>query len=163
MSAIASFYVVPDERLSEILAAATPTSRGWFHGARDTFWGVLRGSGRELERFDWSGRAFTTLELYLESRYGLMYYNFGDAAVSRQLSKARGSDWLVLPAASAAGLLAALDGVECEVGDVTAYIASERRPDSASEEAVTVQAALTTLKAWLAQVSPGSVGLLSIG
>jgi hypothetical protein len=163
MSAIASFYVVPNERLNEIIAAATPAPRGWFRGARDTFWSVMRGSGRELEKFDWSGRAFTTLELYLESRHGLMYYNFGNAAVSGQLSKARGSDWLVLPAASAAELLAALNGVGCEVGDVTAFIASERRTDGAGEEAAAVQAALATLKAWLAQVSPGSVGLLSVG
>jgi hypothetical protein len=162
MSAIASFYVVPDERLNEIIAAATPAPRGWFHGARDTFWSVMRGSGRELEKFDWSGRAFTTLELYLESRHGLMYYNFGNTAVSRQLSKARGSDWLVLPAASAAELLDALKGVEYEVGDVTAFIASERQ-SGAVEEAAAVQSALATLKAWLAQVSPGSIGLLSVG
>jgi hypothetical protein len=31
------------------------------------------------------------------------------------------------------------------------------------EEAAAVGAALTTLKAWLAEVSPGSVGLLSVG
>jgi len=162
MSAIASFYVVPNERLNEIIAAATPAPRGWFHGERDTFWNVLRDSGCELDKFDWSGRVFTTLELYLESRHGLMYYNFGSAAVSRQLSNARGSDWLVLPAASAAELLAALKDVECEVGDVTAFIVSEGRSDGAREEAAAVQSALATLKAWLAQVSPGSIGLLSV-
>jgi len=30
-----------------------------------------------------------------------MYSNFGNAATSQQLSKARGSDWLVIPASSA--------------------------------------------------------------
>jgi hypothetical protein len=80
------------------------------------------------------------------------------------LSQARGSDWLVLPAASAIELLAAaLDVVEYEAGDVTAFVASERGPDGAEEEAMAVQAALTTFKAWLAEVSPGSVGLLSVG
>jgi hypothetical protein len=112
---------------------------------------------------------FGTLDLYLESRHGFMYVNFGDAATSRQLSKARGSDWLVLSATSAAELLAALDSVECVAGDVTAFIASEHGPDDpddpdgTAEEAVAVQAALATLKAWLAEVSPGSVGLLSVG
>jgi hypothetical protein len=43
---------------------------------------------------------FNTLDLYLESRHGLMYANFGDAVTSQRLSRARGSDWLVLPAAS---------------------------------------------------------------
>ncbi len=62
---------------------------------------------------------FNTLDLYLEIRHGFMYANFGDAPTSRQLSQARGSDWLVLPAASAIELLAALDVVECEAGDVT--------------------------------------------
>ena len=82
---------------------------------------------------------------------------------SRQLSQARGSDWLVLPAASVRELLTALGGVECEAGDVRAFVASEHGPDGAEEEAVAVQAALTTLKAWLTEISPGSVELLSIG
>ena len=124
---------------------------------------VLRGSGRELETFAWSGSVFNSLELYLESRHRFSYANFGDAATSRQLSQARSSDWLVLPAASAAELLAALAGVECEAGDVTAFVASEHGPDGAEQEAMAVQAALTTLKAWLAEISPGSVGLLSVG
>jgi len=127
------------------------------------FWDVLRSSGRELETFAWSGWVFNTLDLYLEIRHGFMYANFGDAPTSRQLSQARGSDWLVLPAASAIELLAALDVVECEAGDVTAFVASERGPDGAEEEGMAVQAALTTLKVWLAEVSPGSVGLLSVG
>jgi hypothetical protein len=163
MSAIASFYVVPDERLTDIIAAATPVPGGWFRPARDGFWDVLRSSGRELETFAWSGWVFNTLDLYLEIRHGFMYANFGDAPTSRQLSQARGSDWLVLPAASAIELLAALDVVECEAGDVTAFVASERGPDGAEEEGMAVQAALTTLKVWLAEVSPGSVGLLSVG
>jgi hypothetical protein len=163
MSAIGSFYVVPDERLTDVVAAATPVPGGWFRPARDGFWDVLRGSGRELETFAWSGWVFNTLDLYLEIRHGFMYANFGDAPTSRQLSQARGSDWLVLPAASAIELLAALDVVECEAGDVTAFVASERGPDGAEEEGMAVQAALTTLKAWLAEVSPGSVGLLSVG
>lgn len=79
------------------------------------------------------------------------------------MSQARGSDWLVLPAASAVELLAALNGVECPAGDVTAFVANEHGPDDAMEEAAAVGAALTTLKAWLAEVSPGSVGLLSVG
>ena len=65
--------------------------------------------------------------------------------------------------ASAGELLTALDGVECEASDVTAFVASEHGPDGAEEEAAAVQAALTILKAWLAEISPGSVGLLSIG
>jgi hypothetical protein len=35
--------------------------------------------------------------------------------------------------------------------------------DGAAEETTAVLAALTTLKAWPAEVSPGSVGILSIG
>ena len=163
MSAIASFYVVPGERLSDIVAAATPAPGGWFRASSDTFWSVLRGASHELEKFLWSGWVFNTLEMYLESRHGLMYWKFGDDAASGQLSKARGSSWLVLPAASAAELLSALDGVRCEAGDVTAFAASEHGPDGAAEEAEAMQAALTILKAWLAQVSIGSVGLLSIG
>jgi hypothetical protein len=120
-------------------------------------------AGRELETFAWSGWVFNTLDLYLESRHGFMYANFGDVPLSRQLSQARGSDWLVLPAASAVELLAALDGVECPADDVTAFVANEHGPDDAMEEAAAVGAALTTLKAWLPEVSPGSVGLLSVG
>ena len=163
MSAIASFFVVPGEFLPDIVAAATPAAGGWFRDARDAFRDVLRSSSRELETFAWSGWVFNTLDLYLESRHGFMYGNFGDTAASRLVSEARGSDWLVLPAPSAAELLTALDGIECEIGDVTAFVVSEHGPDGATEEAVAVQAALTTLKAWLAEVTPGSVGLLSVG
>ena len=163
MSAIASFYVVPDERLTDIIAAATPVPGGWFRPARDEFWDVLRSSGRELDTFAWSGWVFNTLDLYLENRHGFMYANFGDAPTSRQLSQARGSDLLVLPLAAAVELPAALNGVECEAGDVMAFVASEHGRDGPEEEAMAIQAALTTLKAWLAEVSLGSVGLLSVG
>jgi hypothetical protein len=163
MSAIAAFYVVPAERLTEIVAAATPARGGWFRPPRDTFWDVLRGSGSELGTFAWSGWVFNTLELYLEDRHGLTYANFGDDATSGQLSRARGSNWLVLPRVSAAELLTALDGVECETGDVSAFVAAEHGPDDAADEAVAVQAAVTILKTWLAEVSPRSIGLLSVG
>ena len=140
-----------------------PAPGSWFRRASDSFWDVLRGSGRELERFAWSGWVFNTLDLYLESQHRLIYGNFGDTAISRQLSHARGSEWLVLPSASAVELLAALDRVEGETHEVTAFVVSEHGPDDAAEQAVAVQAALTTLKAWLAAVSPGMVGLLSVG
>ncbi len=125
MSAIAAFYVVPGKRLTDVVAAATPAPGGWFRPARDTFRDVLRGSDRELETFAWSGWVFNTPDLYLGSRHGVSYADFGDAATSGKLSEARGSDWLILPAAAAAELLAALAGVECEAGDVTAFVATE--------------------------------------
>ena len=70
MSAIATFKVLEAERLGLIVAAATPVRSGWFRAARDPFPGVLRDAGRELEAFRWSGWAFNTLDLYLESRHG---------------------------------------------------------------------------------------------
>jgi hypothetical protein len=48
-------------------------------------------------------------------------------------------------------------------GDVTGFLASEHGPDGVAEQASAVQAVLTTLKVWLAEISPGSVGLLSVG
>ena len=163
MSAIASFYVVPDERLTDVVAVAAPSAGGWFRRRRDNFWDALRGAGRGLETFAWSGWVFNTLDLYLESRHGFMFDNFGDADSSALLSKARGSYWLVFPASSARELLLALDAVECETGDLTAFVAGEHGPDDAADEAVAVQAALVALKAWLAEVAPGSIGLLSVG
>ena len=163
MSAIASFYVIPQDRLPEILAAATPSPKKWFRPARDPFWPALQGASRQLETFGWSGWVFNDLEMYLESRNGFRYSKFGDAAASRQLSKARGSDWLVVPAPSAAELRAALDGVTCEAADVKTFLSSEHGPDNVAEGAEAVQAALTILKTWLAEVSPGSVGLMSVG
>jgi hypothetical protein len=163
MSAIASFYVVPDERLADIVAAATPAAGGWFRRKHDAFWETLRGTGRGLETFAWSGWVFNTLDLYLDHRHGFMSDNFGDADASAQLFKARGAYWLVLPASSASELLLALNAVECETGDVTAFVAREHGSDGAADEAVAVQAALVALKAWLADVAPGSIGLLSVG
>ena len=142
-----SFYLVPGDRLNGIVAAATPIPGGRIRPARDIFREVLRGSGRELETFAWSGWAFNTLDLCLESRRGTMYANFGDAVPCRQLSKAPGSDWFVLPATSAVELLAVLEGAKCEASEVTAFVAAEHGRDTAEEEAMAVQAALTTLKA----------------
>ena len=68
-----------------------------------------------------------------------------------------------IPASSAIELLVAVDRIECDASDVTAFVASEDGPDSTAEEAAAVQAVLTALMAWLAELSPGSVGLLSIG
>lgn len=46
----------------------------------------------------------------------------------------RTSDWLFIPASSAIELLVAVDHIECEASDVTAFVASEDGPDSAAEE-----------------------------
>ena len=164
MSAIASFYLIPDSRLPEVVAAATPAPRRWLKPARDTFWEVLRGSSKEFEPFiAGSGWVFNTLDLYLRDRHGLMYDQFGDAATSDLLSKARGSYWLVLPSAAAAQLLEALNRVDLHLSDLIAFITSEHGSGEAAEEAAAVQAALTTFKGWLAQVPSGATGLLSVG
>jgi len=164
MSAIASFYLVPDSRLPEVVAAATPAPRRWLRPARDTFWEVLRGNSRELEPFTaGSGWVFNTLDLYLRDRHGLIYDKFGDEATSDLLSKARGSSWLAVPSASAAQLLDALKPVDLKLSDLIAFITSEHGSEEAAEEAGAVQAALTTFKGWLAQVAAGTTGLLSVG
>jgi hypothetical protein len=165
MSAVASFYLIPDSRLPDVLAAATPVAAGWFRSSRDAFPEVLRGSGRELDPFAaGSGWVFNTLDLYLEDRHRFMFGTFGDATISDPLSKARGSYWVALPAvAAAAGLLAALQRIDFNLADLVAFITSEHGPDDAAEEAAAAQAAMTALKAWLAQVSPGVTGLLSVG
>jgi hypothetical protein len=163
MSAIASFYVLPADRLDEVAAAATPRPRGWFRGAQDRFWEVLRGNSHALDAFGWSGWAFGTLDIYLKDRHGFMYGDFGDAAATAQLTKARGSYWLVLPATAAGQLRAAIDGLDPPLDDVTELCASEHGPAEAAEEAEAVRAALTMMKSWLAQVPEGSVGLLSVG
>jgi len=164
VSAIASFYLVPDPRLPDVLAAAAPAPGGWFRAPRDTFWDVLRAAGRELETFTaGSGWVFNTLDLYLEDRHGFMAETFGDAAIGGPLSKARGSYWLVLPPAAAAQLLGALERIDLDLPDLVAFITSEHGPEHAAEEAAATRAALAALKAWLAQVSPGVTGLLSVG
>lgn len=163
MSAIASFYVVPGQRLSEIVAAATPVRGRWWRPARDNFRPVLRAASRELQSFGWSGWEFNTLDLYLEARHGFMYGKFGDAALSGELSKARGAYWLVLPAAGASQLLAALDAVEADASDVTAFVVAEHGPDGAAEEAEAVLAALATLQSWLCEITSGTIGLHSVG
>lgn len=160
MSAIASFYLVPDSRLPDVVAAATPVPRRWLRPARDTFWEILRGASQALDPFTaGSGWVFNTLDLYLRDRHGLIYDKFGDGATSDLLSKARGSSWLALPSTAASQLLVALNPVTLSLSDVVAFITSEH----GSEQAAAVQAALTTFKGWLAQVPAGTTGLLSVG
>ena len=164
LSAVAAFYLVPDLHLSGVLAAAIPASGGWFRSPRDTFWDVLRASRRQLDPFTaGSGWVFNTLDLYLEDRHRLTYSAFGDATVGDPLSLARGSSWLALPPPAAARLLAALEPLTLDLGDLVAFITSEHGADDAAEEATAVQAAFTTLKGWAREVSPGTTGLLSVG
>jgi hypothetical protein len=163
MSAIARFFVVAGDRISAVMAAATPGRKGWFSAPRDLFDAVLHENARALEGFDWSGSAFNTLDLYFESRRGFMYSSFGDSAMSRELSQARGSDWLLISSANAARLRAELEAIQFDASDVRAFITDEHGPFVPQEEVMAVEAALTALKAWLAEVKSGSVGLLSIG
>jgi hypothetical protein len=140
-----------------------PSSAPALRRPLDRFLDVLRQASRELESFAGSGWVFNTLNLYLESRHGLMLDDQGDAASSAALSNARGSHWLVLPEAEAAALRAVLADVRCETPDATTFVVSEYGPDNADEGARMVQAALSMLKAWLSEVRPGQVGLLSVG
>jgi len=163
MSAIASFYLVPDARLPEVMAAATPAPGRWLKPARDTFWEVLRGAGQELEPFTaGSGWVFNTVDLYLRDRR-LVFDRYGDEAASNLLSKARGSYWLVIPSTGAAQLLEELNQVELSLSELVAFITSEHGSAEAAEEARAVEAALPTFKRWLAQVRTGTTGLLSVG
>jgi hypothetical protein len=164
LPAIAGFYLVPDLRLADVLAAATPISGGWFRPPRDTFWEILRASSRQLDPFTaGSGWVFNTLDLYLEDRHRLTYSAFGDATIGDLLSRARGSYWLAIPPSAAARLLGALEPLAPGLDDLIAFITSEHGGDHAAEEAAAVQAALTTLKGWAREVSPGTTGLLSVG
>jgi hypothetical protein len=163
MSAIASFYVVPSERLPEIVAAATPEKASWFRRSEDRFRATLHNLGRELDAFDWSGWAFNMLDLYLRDAHGIVYDGFGNTLAGTQMSEARGSYWLVLPGPSAAALRMALDMIEPDRADLLALIVSEHGPDEAEEEAEAAQAAFVRFKGWLAEVTSTEVGLLSIG
>jgi hypothetical protein len=164
MSAIASFYVVPAERLPDIVVAAAPSKIGWFRAApTDKFWRILRDAGRELEPFAWSGLIFNTLDLYLETRHGFMFDRFGDADASDCLTRLRGSYWLVLPQDRADALLAALATVCADREALAAFLRDEHGTDTVDEEVTAIETALTTLRAWLAAIPPEWLGLLSIG
>ena len=163
MSAIASFYVVPSERLPEIVAAATPEKGGWFRRPEDRFRATLRSLGRELDAFDWSGWAFNMLDLYLRDAHGIVYDGFGNTLASTQMSEARRSYWLLLPGPSAAALHMAFSSIELQRTELLALIVGEHGPDEAEQEADAVEAAFLTLKGWLAEVTATEVGLLSIG
>jgi hypothetical protein len=163
MSAIASFYVVPAERLPDIVVAAAPVKSGWFRRSTDKFWRVLHDIGRELEPFAGSGWAFNTLDLYLETRHGFMFDRFGDPDASDCLSRLRGSYWLVLPQDRTVALLAALATVPRDPEGLAVFLRDEHGTDAVDEEVAAIEAALTTLRAWLAEIPLGSVGLLSVG
>ena len=92
-----------------------------------------------------------------------MYSTFSDPGVGDALSRARGSSWMAFPSDAAFQLLAALQRVAVNIADLTAFIAAEHGPETASEEAEAVQAALSIFQGWLAQVAPRATGLLSIG
>jgi hypothetical protein len=98
MSAIASFYVVPAERLTECRRRGNDGSRRLVSPARDTFRDVLRGSGPRtgvicLVRL---GVQHPVSRKPARPRVREFRRRRDQPAVV----EARGSDWLVLPAAS---------------------------------------------------------------
>lgn len=163
MSAIASFYLVPDSRLEELAVAAMPVKR-FLRRTEDRFYDVLDVVGRELPDFDvGSGWIFNTLDLYLQEAHQLGYGSYAEPRLSGQMETARGSCWLAYPAEHAARLLVALDGVQLSDAGLAAFIARDYPEDDPAEGAAVNQLAMTKLKDWLRDVPAGSTGLLSVG
>ena len=162
MSLPASFYLLLDERLPGLLAAAEPVKRTLFRKPADAFEPYLSEYARELPAFHFSGRAFLTLDLFLAEQ-GLGFSEAGSGQASDALSRARGSYWQVIPAEAARTLRAKLGGAALDAEALSRFVASEYGPNEAQQGTEAVLAAFTALNAWLSEVPPGSSALLSLG
>lgn len=169
MSSIASFFLVPEERLPALRALAGESIQIGKPGllgpgksaTRDPWWEYLREHATELERFNWSGSVMWAVERYLDARR-VRLRAFADEAVTGPLSSARGTDILVFHAEAAGRLAQSLVGLRPSPATAASFVAQ----DSGHPNELQAQALLAgfgTLRRWLAAVGGRQCGLLIIG
>lgn len=173
MSLIASFYILPINRLDDLLVAAKPkqtiTKRrvlGLIPISKtleeDVFWDFLKEVARESSGFEFSGTAFCDLDLYLEAE-NTMLFDLGIADVSEQLSSVRGTSMALFDRSSAQEAVAMLNTVGEEDSTIRRFYESDGRGDVADEGVRALRAALNRSRDWLSEVGEAEVGLLIVG
>lgn len=172
MSAIASFHILPEEKIPALREAAVPKKnvtekRGLIFKRKvetttDNFDNFLEVNGRECPEFNWSGYVFGDLVILADGRKCDLF-EAADKDLSDFLSETRGSTFFAFKKQGAEATLAALSMFNLTEDDVRSHLIEEGKDDESADGVEAILAALAQLKGWLSEVREGAIGLLSIG
>lgn len=168
MSAIASFYLIADEKRDEIVRAAESQSnalkkkRFGFLPAKlplnpDPFWEFIRLSTEELEQYPYSGYLLLEIELLAPDSLDSI------DAVGTRLSEITQSTFISFRPDDAAKTIKVLDETDFSDEAIRKFLVEDEREDEYPEIAQPLQDSVTRVKHWLKAVPKGKTGILSIG
>jgi len=172
MSAIASFYLIDDEKRDDLIEAAQAAARamnkrrwGIFRPKLplnpDPFWDFLCHSARELEEFPYSGFVFCDIgclapeALSSDDELGKRVCEITDPTHSSTFITYRPSD-----VARALDVLRAADFSEDTIGKL---VREDGREGDCREWVETIRDSVNRFTRWLEAVTEGQTGLLDIG
>jgi hypothetical protein len=168
MSAIGSFYLIPDEKRDDVVRAAEAQSnalkkkRFGFLPPKlplnpDPFWDFIRAHTQELEQYPYSGYLLLDLELIAPDSLS------SDDIVGTKLSQITQSSFVSFRLQDAAKAIGILETADFSDEAIKAFLAEEGRDGDYPEIVAPIQASVKRLKSWLGSVSQGKTGILNIG
>ncbi|WP_193212787.1 hypothetical protein [Luteolibacter marinus] len=168
MSAIGSFHLFDDAKRDDIVRAAEAQSKalrkkrfGFLPPKLplnpDPFWDFMRRHVDELEDYPFSGFLLLDLELLAPGVLG------SKDPVGGKLSAITGSTFISFRPAESAAATAILDAADLSPDAIRGYLVEEQREEEYPAIVSPIQVSAQHLGKWLASVTPGKTGLLSIG
>lgn len=168
MSAVASFYLIPDDKRSDLVRAAEAqskaltTKRFGFLPPKlplnpDPFWEYIRAYARELDDYPFSGYLLLDIELLAPNTLGT------NDDVGTDLVRIVKSSFVSYRAKDATDALGILDSTDFSGEAIKAFLTEEGREGEYPEIVTPIQQSVEHLKKWFGQVTNGNTGILTIG
>ncbi|MDA0767157.1 MAG: hypothetical protein O3A87_03530 [Verrucomicrobia bacterium] len=168
MSAIGSFYLITDDKRTDIVRAAEAQStalkkkRFGFLPPKlplnpDPFWEFVRTNTEELEQYPYSGYLLLEIELLAPDSLGTK------DAVGTWLSEIMQSSFISFRPDDAAEIIKILDGADFSNEAIRKFLVEDGREDDYPEITEPIQNSVQRLKIWLGAIPEGKTGILTIG
>jgi len=152
MSQIATFYLLPQHRIEDLISAT----------AGNGLWDFLNVYARESPHFFGSGSLFLDLDLFLMDAH-TMLFNLSAKDWSNTLSKLQGSYKAVFDHAAAQRAITVLEETDWNDALIRRFYQGEGHTDVAEGLIEAFKSARDHALLWMRGVEQGRVGLLSIG
>jgi hypothetical protein len=162
MSQIATLQVIPSSSEAAIRAAVDPRKAGWFGKTKDVFWETLHELAPDVLNLQWSGYAMIVLFEFLREQRGFDFAKVDGHPLADFLSKSRRSYFAVFEPDVAQTFAQQLTGANLSEPELAKFANGFSETDEADAGKPLLVAA-RSLSAALAQVKPGSFGLLHVG
>ena len=162
MSQIATLRVIPVAAVEAIRAAVEPQEMGWLGRPKDAFWDTVGKIAPDILNLYWSGYAVAVLFEFLRERRDFDFTGIDDHPLAQFLSEARESYFAVFEAEAAGAFVEKLSTanlVEAELAEFANDFSATNDADAGKP----LVGAAQSIQAALAQVRPGSIGLLNVG